>query len=33
MAGNSRVLALLDERGDAECTPEKACGDCPDLMP
>jgi serine/threonine-protein kinase len=33
MADESRVQQLLDEIADSGCTPEQACGGCPDLLP
>jgi serine/threonine-protein kinase len=33
MAGDSRVLGLLEEMLDAGKTPEEACRDCPELLP
>src|ERR1700733_9705277 len=33
MAAESRVQQLLDEISDSGCTPEEACGACPELLP
>jgi serine/threonine-protein kinase len=33
MAGNPRVLGLLEEMLDSGKTPEEACRDCPELLP
>jgi serine/threonine-protein kinase len=33
MAGNTRVLGLLEEMLDSGKTPEEACRDCPELLP
>src|SRR5262245_51912703 len=33
MAAESRVQELLDKISDSECTPEEACGACPELLP
>src|SRR5258708_21331768 len=33
MADESRVQRLLDEISDSGCTPEEACGACPELLP
>src|SRR5262245_17963175 len=33
MAGDPRVLGLLEEMLDAGRTPEEVCRDCPDLLP
>jgi serine/threonine protein kinase len=33
MASESRVQQLLDEISDSGCTPEEACGACPELLP
>ena len=33
MAVDSRVRQLLDELGDAGCTPEEVCAACPELLP
>ena len=33
MSGDLRVEHLLEEILDSDCTPEEACGDCPELLP
>ncbi|MDG3005916.1 protein kinase domain-containing protein [Paludisphaera mucosa] len=33
MSAESRVQELLDEIADSGCTPEEACGACPELLP
>src|ERR1700733_3915909 len=33
MAGNPKVLALLEEMLDSGNTPEEVCRDCPELLP
>src|SRR3954469_10560926 len=33
MAGDPRVLGLLEEMLDANKTPEEVCRDCPELLP
>ena len=33
MSGDLRVERLIEEILDSDCTPEEACGDCPELLP
>ena len=33
MAGDPRVLGLLEQMLDSGTTPEEACRDCPELLP
>jgi tetratricopeptide (TPR) repeat protein len=33
MADESRIMALLEQILDTDCTPEEACQECPDLLP